>query len=787
MDPVLNNHHIFQIFKIYFLTIISVSVFAESAPGANRSVPNRITQNKITQNRISVNHITTIENRLRPFLENRVQQRTFSRYSPQPHPQYHDFTQSDFFALPRVWNDLSSEFKQLYRQASQIPSWFQKYESPGGFFEIFFTIDTNSSDCVDTTDNYGYNKENWRSKSELPNGVPDYIDEVAWALDSTYNAEITGFGFVEPIPFKSEKHTSNKYKVVVEHYRNSGDYGLTYVFPEQRGTDGGFASYITLRNHWPSSEWSQLGYDKNPQFGVRVTCAHEFFHAVQYAMCRNLNGATYLDDFPLSWIEGTATSMEELLFGDINDYIQYANIFFSYPDYSLLSRTSTLSGSFDYSNSLLVLYLCYNTLPTPGIDFIYQIFDNNYKNPLPFFSNLEQTSKNLGYEWVKLLNNFHTASFFSGIRADTTRFIPDANLLMQWSYNFSKSSSITKTVNPYAMAKVFIRSIDFQTDTLIIHLSSLDDSKETDNKWAASVLFRKVSGDSIISVPLSSQGNGLLILPDWNRGIEAGVVVTNGDPDLKKEFNISFEYGRVNIASGEKSIQKFLSPDLQSFADIFIEAQSDLRCSLAVSTESSSFLTQMAKAQSLSSLSTLFTIDYPEFWNEKSRIELAIGTFAQNRVSVPDSTDLYIYQESDSSWKIIETNFFIRNDTLFAAPIVLSRPGVYGIFSKCRLTKNDLAVYPNPFSLRKNNDYIIFDGVDIKDVVIFDMNGNLVQKITPNTTDAASYQAGNSNILKWDLKNRSGKVIIPGLYVATVSCYDNLKTKTLRRKLLVVP
>jgi hypothetical protein len=117
----------------------------------------------------------------------------------------------------------------------------------------------------------------------------------------------------------------------------------------------------------------------------------------------------------------------------------------------------------------------------------------------------------------------------------------------------------------------------------------------------------------------------------------------------------------------------------------------------------------------------------------------------------------------------------------------LSRPGVYGIFSKSGLTKNDLVVYPNPFSLRKNNDYIIFDGVDIKDVVIFDINGNLVRKITPNTTDVASYRAGNSNILKWDLKNRSGKVIIPGLYVAAVSCYDNLKTKTLRRKLLVVP
>ena len=42
-------------------------------------------------------------------------------------------------------------------------------------------------------------------------------------------------------------------------------------------------SYLTLKTAWSGSEWSQWAMI-NIGRRIRFTCAHELFHAVQYAM-----------------------------------------------------------------------------------------------------------------------------------------------------------------------------------------------------------------------------------------------------------------------------------------------------------------------------------------------------------------------------------------------------------------------------------------------------------------------------------------------------------------------
>jgi hypothetical protein len=76
-------------------------------------------------------------------------------------------------------------------------------------------------------------------------------------------------------------------------------------------------------------------------------------------------------------------------------------------------------------------------------------FENNYLNKTPFHENQRLTASpwgTMGY----LLGDFHTSSFFSGTRADTGRFINDAILYLQWSYQETNSSAgnMQKTVNP---------------------------------------------------------------------------------------------------------------------------------------------------------------------------------------------------------------------------------------------------------------------------------------------------------------------------------------------------
>ena len=66
------------------------------------------------------------------------------------------------------------------------------YQSQRGIFEIYYA--TSGDDSVESADVYGYGAGTWREATG-PNGVPDYIDEVAWAFDSAWSMEIDQFQF----------------------------------------------------------------------------------------------------------------------------------------------------------------------------------------------------------------------------------------------------------------------------------------------------------------------------------------------------------------------------------------------------------------------------------------------------------------------------------------------------------------------------------------------------------------------------------------------------------------
>ena len=134
--------------------------------------------------------------------------------------------ENDLVLLAKVWNSLSPDFKQLYQQATQIPSQDTFYVSPSGHFEVYYT--TKGEEPINSADNYGFGAAgNWRTKNNQPNGVPDYVDEVAWDLDSAWSMEIGRFQYIQPIPYTDATHTSNRFKVVIASL-GEGYYGETF-------------------------------------------------------------------------------------------------------------------------------------------------------------------------------------------------------------------------------------------------------------------------------------------------------------------------------------------------------------------------------------------------------------------------------------------------------------------------------------------------------------------------------------------------------------------------------
>lgn len=130
-------------------------------------------------------------------------------------------------------------------------------------------------------------------------GVPDFVARAAQYLEQSYTVEVGMTGFADPLPADGPLTVS---------FRSMQSYGYSTIVSSGEGTTA-----LVLHNDF-------LGFPPNDDpdgdvaGAVKVTCAHEFRHAVQYRTSRWREGG---------WIELDAVWAEELVFDLTNDYYNY--------------------------------------------------------------------------------------------------------------------------------------------------------------------------------------------------------------------------------------------------------------------------------------------------------------------------------------------------------------------------------------------------------------------------------------------------------------------------------
>ncbi len=202
-----------------------------------------------------------------------------------------------------------------------------EYISPGGKFRIHY--ETSGSHRVPSDD---FNS----------NGIPDYVEEIAEAADSSYQHEIITLGFTDPIG------DGEVYDVFVQNLANIGAYGLT-----NNRTSGSFACNSNAPGTCIYIENDFTGYPPNTDpegdviGSIKVTMAHEFKHAIQFAQ-NNWQGNAD------RWAEMDATLMEEVVYDDVNDYYNYITGFAS--DLFNFPSTSLTAGSYEDITWALYFY-----------------------------------------------------------------------------------------------------------------------------------------------------------------------------------------------------------------------------------------------------------------------------------------------------------------------------------------------------------------------------------------------------------------------------------------------
>ncbi len=735
---------------------------------------------------VTESDLRSFEQRLKPFFEEKARKdRTLkipkSAYTP---------SQGDLFMIARYWNRLSTAFKTLYERSLDIPSDMKMYISPGGNFEIYYA--TSGYDSVDAADAYGYSRANWRSRTSGPNGTPDYIDDVAWAFDSAWSMEVDGFQFVKPLPYIDDSRTSNRFKVIVRNMDSltgdTGFYGLTTPAGTTNNAAIGLRCYIEIRNEW--SYFDQPDYAHHPELAVHVTAVHEFFHAIQYAMIRQESGwnSDYkIDDFPLSWLEGTAGLMENIGFDSVNDYVQYSDVFFDNPAKAILNN----DDPYTYTTVLLAMFLYERLEENPSIEFVRRMFFNNYDKYLDFLSNLDSTSKTFNRPWADIFGDFFTRSYYTGDRARPEYFIHDARLFGQWPVDndtLDLAYSINKAVPPFGMGTYFLTQQKYPfADGTVHFIGDSATSAGTSPFWSVHCVLRPSGkgADSLFVLPVSSSGRAASTTADWSRFEDAVLIVSNARGDKSRSASLVFEHCPVTIHAGDSVTFDGKVPmglSSASSLSIAVKGYADLSCSLSMSPGvMTSVMITRATSSNLTPVASSCAVSFPKTWSESSTMTATIAddssTFGllQSKYQITSSAlAVYYWNNSRNDWEKTVNTQVVGNRYVWQFP--LKTPALYGIFAKVSGTEDTMTDYPiyafpNPVR-RKNSGRLTICGKSLMQLLVYSVNGTLTyQWETATPIDS----------IKWDMTNSAGRPVAPGMYFATIG-YKDTVTKGLKKK-----
>lgn len=215
--------------------------------------------------------------------------------------------------------------------------------SPSGRFKIHYAI--NGEHAV------------YRAGDDSDaDGVPNYVESVALIADSVWEYQIVEMGY--PAPPSDSFYTSEPDSAAYDIYlRNLADnfYGLAYPDSVWLIQPGHYTatSFIELDNDYGSLE----GYENRPLDAVRVTMAHEFFHAIQFGI-DPFEAEEHLTSSPRRyWMELSAVWMEEEIYDEINDYYNYLPYFFRDVTVSLQQFVGGADALHPYACGIFAMFL----------------------------------------------------------------------------------------------------------------------------------------------------------------------------------------------------------------------------------------------------------------------------------------------------------------------------------------------------------------------------------------------------------------------------------------------
>jgi len=292
------------------------------------------------------------------------------------------------FELQQRLAELEPEYQTLAKTLLTEPVRHKSIISPAGFFTLSY--DTSGYNVVPLDDISG-------------NGIPDYVDSAAVYFDHVWEIEINEMGFAAPPDMDGQPRVP--YPI---YFTKFGFYGQTSFNTNDdiASIDGyNYPSYIEIHSDFFSSGFFTSGYE-----AMQVTAAHEFNHAVQLGY--NFRSSD------IYFMEMTSTWLEDFVYGDVNDYLQYLPRYLQNLYYK--SFTS-YDGNSEYAAGLY-LHMLEHEIGWQAIPDIWQRTRDDEALVV-----LDQYLKSEGSSFAKSHIDYATWLYFTGTRAIPGEFFPEGS------------------------------------------------------------------------------------------------------------------------------------------------------------------------------------------------------------------------------------------------------------------------------------------------------------------------------------------------------------------------
>ncbi len=351
--------------------------------------------------------------------------------------------------------------------------------------------------------------------------APGYnLDELALALDSSYNFEINKLGYLKP-PSDDGEGGDNLYDVYIQ------DLGIIYGYTEFFD-QANSPSFMVIDNNY------DLHYTKGID-GAKVTVAHEFHHAIQVGNYKYRSDDSF-------YYEMLSTSMEEFVFDYINDYYDYIP---SYYRNTQASFYETNGGGYDLAVWNLFMSEKY------GFDLIKKSLEN-----LSDYNAMESIAvsiANAGGSFKEDLAEFGIWNYFTNNRSKPGEYFEEAEnypkvkptLSMPFDSNYESVSQIS---NP--SSNIYFQFIDISRglpDTLVTIITNSDYRTKSKTSFEYSVYNYNANGSNQINEyyysDLSSSNKALFVESAiFNNELAAEGVTDRVEIDFA--FPQPFSYGK---------------------------------------------------------------------------------------------------------------------------------------------------------------------------------------------------------------------------------------------------